>query len=64
MTKSGIFDTSLERNKGMGRRTMETSAQRRGEQRVTCVRVSGQSMKWFSLSERPGPVNSAQTSQA
>lgn len=58
MTKMGRFGTSLEKKKGMGWRTLETSAQKRGEHRVTGVSLSGQGLKWFSLSKRPGGVNS------
>lgn len=38
MTKTGGFGTSLEKNKGAGWRTVETSAQRRQEQRVRTIR--------------------------
>lgn len=64
MTKMGRFGTSLKKKKGMGWRTLETSAQKRGEHRVTGVSLSGQSLKWLSSSERPGRVNSVQTSRA
>lgn len=63
MTKTGRFGTCLEK-KGMGWRTLETSAQKREEHRVTSVRLSGQSLKWLSLSERRSHVNSVQTSRA
>lgn len=49
MTKMGRFGTSLEKKKGMGWRTLETSAQKRGERRVTGVNLSGQTLKWFSF---------------
>lgn len=64
MTKAGRFGTGLEKKKGMGWRTMETSTQKREEHRETGVSLSGQNLKWFSLSERPGHVNSVQTSRA
>lgn len=64
MTKMGRFGTSLEKKKGMGWRTLETSAQNRGEQSETGVSLSGQSLKWFSLSKRLGHVNSVQTRRA
>lgn len=46
MTKTVRFITTLKKDKGMGWRNVEASAQRRGEQRVTCVSLGDQSLKW------------------
>jgi hypothetical protein len=61
MTKTWRFVTTLEENKGAGQKNMETSVQRMGEQRVTCVNLGGQRLKW-SLHLRDQAA--AQTSRA